>query len=153
MMAWLLRCSGFLAITIFAAGCDANSPERSLVAAEGVVTMGGKPLAQATVEFIPLGETKGAGGSGVTDEMGRYKLFSRRGGTGVLPGEYRVTVSLWTHKDGSPLKPEENSIDTPDAIQRVPAIYTDMDRSPLKVYVDENSPNLPELKLESQVKR
>ena len=146
-----------LLFTIFlvtiAVGCDSAPSEGTLIPAGGLVTMGGKPLAFATVEFIPMGETKGAGGSGVTDEMGRYKLISRRGGEGVLAGEYRVTVSLWAHKDGSPLKPEETYIDTPDATQMVPAIYTDMDRSPLKVYVDEGSVNLPDLKLESKTKK
>ena len=62
---------------------------------EGIVTLDGEPLADATVTFIPLehdGDSRAA--SGFTDETGRYRLTTDGGRPqgGALAGEYRVTV-------------------------------------------------------------
>jgi hypothetical protein len=54
---------------------------------EGRVTIDGKPLAGATVTFVPLEKNRGQV-SGLTNEDGDYHLKG-----GVLPGKYTVTVT------------------------------------------------------------
>ncbi len=53
------------------AGCGPSSDVPKLAPVHGVVTMDGKPLANATVRFIP---ESGRPSVGVTDEQGRYEL-------------------------------------------------------------------------------
>jgi hypothetical protein len=72
------------------AGCGKVSPP--IVKAEGVVRLGGKPLNKARVVFIPQIE----GGqeyvaSGLTDEVGRYRLTCNRQ-PGACAGENRVLI-------------------------------------------------------------
>lgn len=71
-------------------GCSkrrGNRPQTFPV--QGVVTMGGEPLAGATVMFNPIA-SGGSGAIALTDEQGRYKLTTFDSGDGAVAGEYRV---------------------------------------------------------------
>jgi hypothetical protein len=64
----------------------------------GKVTIDGKPLANATVRFIPLddsGKTEKKGASvalGLTDDGGHYKLFYVKDTLGAAVGQNRVEI-------------------------------------------------------------
>ena len=95
-MRWLGLSLALCAMGI-TAGCG-GSDEPSLVPVSGTVTLDGKPLAGALVEFIPLDpkQPQTAGG-GTTDPAGKYTAMYR-GSSGLSPGKYKVNV----RKDASP---------------------------------------------------
>jgi hypothetical protein len=100
----------------------------------GTVTLDGRPLDGATVTFYPEGQTGGLGGSGRTGPDGRYTLTDARGGTGVLPGEYRVVVSRLLRPDGSAPDPAAPPAES-DARETLPAAYHDRDATRLRARV------------------
>jgi hypothetical protein len=131
------------------AGCGSQTAA-GLLPVGGLVTLNGQPLAGATVEFHPTEtNTTGNGGAGVTGPDGKYTATTRRNEAGLSPGEYRVTVSRWTHKDGTPLQETESYIDTPGATQSVPAVYTDAAKTPLRAKVEAGG-TVPDLVLVSK---
>src|SRR5262245_46202277 len=107
-----------LAILV-AAGCSPNGPP--LTPVSGVVTLGGQPLANAQVRFIPQGDTKGHGGAARTGEDGKYEVIANRMNNrkGLLPGQYKVVVSRLTAPDGTVLPPETKTAETA-TIESVP---------------------------------
>ncbi len=58
---------------------------------EGVVLLDGKPLAGATVQFIPQG--KGRDATGGTDANGEFVMSTFEPRDGVLPGSYKVVIA------------------------------------------------------------
>lgn len=62
-----------VAVALMIAGCSGETKGPELGAVEGTVTMDGKALPNATVEFQPVGD-KGAPSNGETDEKGHYVL-------------------------------------------------------------------------------
>jgi hypothetical protein len=104
-------------------GCGGDGLKR--VSVTGKVTAKGVPIDNATVLFIPTDATKGEGGIGTTDSMGVYVLTtgSRRGDSGVVPGQYKVRVSRFMDKDGTILK-DFKQADNPHAMETVPAPYS-----------------------------
>jgi len=70
------------------AGCGPSRP--ALLPAEGVVTLDGKPLANASLVFQP--KAGGRPASARTDASGRFKMGTYTPQDGVLPGEHAVTV-------------------------------------------------------------
>ena len=116
-------------------GCGGDGLKR--VPVTGKVTAKGVPVDNATVSFIPTDATKGEGGIGTTDSMGVYVTLtgSRRGDSGVVPGQYKVRVSRFMDRDGTILK-EFKQADNPHAMETVPAPYSTAD-STLVVTVPE----------------
>jgi hypothetical protein len=118
------------------AGCgeEANIPE-GMAPVTGTVTLDGKPLAGATVSFIPDGVTKGAGSYGVTSADGKYELQGTQGGTGAAAGYYRVIISKLVMPDGSPIPADIPSATDAGAKDLLPAIYSSYDVSTLTAEV------------------
>jgi hypothetical protein len=83
-------CSGALAtaVVLAVAGCGSKG---SPVKVEGVVTLDGKPMAGATVNFSPA-DDHGNPAFGLTDSAGAFRLTTFRSEDGALPGDYKVTV-------------------------------------------------------------
>jgi hypothetical protein len=83
-----------MAIVIALAGCG-RGPRPQLGTVEGVVTLDGGPLADATVRFTPSGPGRTA--EGVTDASGRYRLLYLRD----IPGADvdRHVVRITTARD------------------------------------------------------
>ncbi|MDZ4683545.1 MAG: carboxypeptidase-like regulatory domain-containing protein [Planctomycetaceae bacterium] len=103
----------------------------------GVLTVDGAPVAGASLQFFPKGGTPGDGALGVSDANGKFEVISsRRGDTGIPPGEYAVMVSLLADPDGTPLSAEATQADHPFAQETVPPPYSGAD-SPLKVTITE----------------
>jgi hypothetical protein len=83
-------------------GC--SNPDSKYSKVEGTVTLDGQPVEGVTVTFYPV-EQGLEGAVGRTNASGQFSLTSTgalQGGTGVLPGEYRVTVS----KSQPPVDPD-----------------------------------------------
>lgn len=110
-------------------GCGARG-----INVSGIVTQDGKPLPGAVVTFIPVGDTQGLGGSGITGADGKFVLQAGRAETGIAPGEYKVTVSRFLRKDGTP-PPADVPLSESDARETLPAKYSDRKATTLKAAV------------------
>jgi hypothetical protein len=117
-------------------GCGGDGLKR--VPVKGRVTaLGGAPVPNAVISFIPTGTTKGEGGIGTADQEGNFTLIgSRRGDKGVVPGKYKVRVSRFVERDGSPLPADWTQAEHPNAKETVPAPYS-APESPLEITVPE----------------
>ena len=113
-----------LAMLSFSTLASCGSSDSDLKPATGEVKYKGQPLAGATIRFVPAGTTGGFGGSGKTDANGNYEITYVRGGKGLLPGEYRVTVSKRVMPDGSAPPENVEPIDSP-AGETLPRHYSD----------------------------
>ena len=85
-----LRMGFILTGCLFWAGCGSSGPPLGDV--RGKVTLDGKPVPRATLEFV----TEGPGGSpsfGMTDKDGYYKLEFSQDKSGALLGKHIVTIT------------------------------------------------------------
>lgn len=82
---WLALAS-FPILTLLA-GCSGSGT----VKVDGVVTLDGKPLANATVTFHSA-DGKGRTAIGTTDAQGAFTLTSYSADDGIVPGDYKVVV-------------------------------------------------------------
>src|SRR5438105_2993244 len=75
-------------LALASAGCSSkNKP----IEVEGIVLLENEPVAEATVLFVPEGDT-GQPAHGMTDENGKFQLSTFKENDGALPGSYKVTV-------------------------------------------------------------
>lgn len=81
---------GWCLVTVL--GCSGSS---SLVQVEGVVTLGGQPLPEATVVLSPVTAAGPGPFVGTTDAQGRFSLSpsAEPDWAGAAPGTYRLTIS------------------------------------------------------------
>ena len=91
---WNAACLSF---TVFLAGCGGVSDQPELGQVEGNVTLGGKPLAGASVVFQP---EKGRPSFGTTDENGHYQLSYKEDVPGAAVGRHAVAIT--TYQEGDP---------------------------------------------------
>lgn len=84
----LLSCIWVAFTLVVYCGCGAGGPE--IASVEGTVTMDGKPLANATVVFSPVG---GRPAGARTDEDGHYVLNFGSGRKGAIPGINKIRVT------------------------------------------------------------
>lgn len=130
---------GFASILslLMISGCASSGPEIAYV--EGRVTMDGKPLADATVVFVPEnGRPSGA----TTDEDGHYVLNFAQGRKGAIPGN--SSVRIMTMRDADQ---DENGQTIPGRKETVPERYnTD---TTLTFDVEANKTNVANFELES----
>ncbi|MEI6238965.1 MAG: carboxypeptidase-like regulatory domain-containing protein [Planctomycetia bacterium] len=96
------------------------------VPVEGVITLDGKPVAGASVTFIPRG--KGRPGLGETDADGRFLMREAGMKPGLPPGDYAVVALLAVWSTGRPAQfplgsPEEGKTGvTVEVMTAVPTI-------------------------------
>jgi hypothetical protein len=116
------------------AGCGGDGLKR--VSVRGKVTAGGVPVDKCTVQFLPLGSTKGQGGLGNTDQDGNFKMAS---GTlsGIVPGEYKVRLGRYIAPNGQPATTREDLMQNPYVRDSIPPKYSGMN-SPLRFTVPES---------------
>src|SRR4051812_41309923 len=129
--------AGVLAPGLVALLCGCGQTDPSLVAVSGTATINDRPLANATVTFIPKDGTPGFGGVGKTDTAGKYKLRgSRDDAAGILPGDYRVVISKRLMPDGSEVPANDNTppMNSP-ARESLPAAYSSMAATTLSAAV------------------
>jgi hypothetical protein len=83
------------ATLLFAVGCSDSNPKRAPVS--GTVTMDGKPLPYAWVNFQPMASgdniNPGRTAAGATDAQGRYQLNVDPQNPGAVVAKHRVSIS------------------------------------------------------------
>ncbi|MDR1052641.1 MAG: carboxypeptidase-like regulatory domain-containing protein [Planctomycetaceae bacterium] len=77
----------FVLVLILISGCGNSASGR----VSGVVTLDGKVLPNAAINFYPV--ESGSPAVGMTDSSGRYELAISNSMKGVVPGNYKITIS------------------------------------------------------------
>ena len=77
--------ASILAFAVVGCGGSRTSP------VSGVVLLDGKPLAGASVQFIPQGTGRDA--TGETDSSGQFAMSTFQARDGVIPGTYKVVIA------------------------------------------------------------
>ena len=78
---------GALILALAVAGCGGTRTSP----VSGVVLLDGKPLAGASVQFVPQGSGRDA--TGETDSNGQFAMSTFEPKDGVMPGTYKVVIS------------------------------------------------------------
>lgn len=150
---------GLAAFAVAVAGCPGGGSVVDTEYVEGVVTLDGTPVPEATVMFVPVNEGQGLSASGQTDASGVYKLTAAnpgeataKPGAGTTPGEYYVGVTKTVTEtpmseeeafdkgvEYKPLAPGE----APELTYVVPQKYNDPKTSGLKKTVTKGSNDIP----------
>lgn len=141
-------------VALFLTSCSQSQSGPPLVPAEGMVTLDGKPLADANIMFIPSGDTMGQAGLGKSDASGRFaiaRMDDRRPGAAV--GSYRVLISKKVNPDGTVFQPRPDQDPmTANYKEALPTLYRDETQSPLTAEVPANGTKSLEFKLNSKAK-
>lgn len=119
---------GFLSLAVLlgVVGCGDGPGDMTLIPSTGQVTLDGKPLADADLEFFPIGEkTRGFGGSARTDAEGKFSAMSPPGKPGLPAGEYGVVISKRVLPPGAPTPaPDAPPVERADR-ETLPPWYSD----------------------------
>ena len=125
----MLRSSFALLVCLAGCGSSRTSP------VGGVVLLDGKPVADATVQFVPQ-EGKGRDATAQTDKNGEFAMSTFKPRDGMLPGEYKVVVTPPT----GPVDPTQYATSdaamsgakaAPKKERSFPEKYTRADQTPL----------------------
>src|SRR5579885_326314 len=134
------RLIALAALALAGAGCEKGPPEGPPVGqaspVHGKVTFAdGTPVRGGVIVFTPLqveaGRKMRYEGAGVIDAKGRYKAGLNGDGSGLVPGEYKVSVAP---REVGEL-PNSNS-------SRVPKQFQQSASTPLRVTVEETDNTL-----------
>jgi hypothetical protein len=79
-----------LALLLVASGCGKSV---KLVKTEVVVLLDGKPVSEATLQFVPTQGSSGQPASGRTGSDGHARMTTYTTGDGAVPGVYEVLIS------------------------------------------------------------
>ena len=122
-------------------GCGGKTaPKVDVHPVSGVVTMKGKPVAGASLYFIPAAVDAGAGGSATTAADGRYTAKYSDGRDGLPAGEYIVSIEKYVAEGGKDLPADANLTETDlmafGAKQIIPPKYGGKGSSTLRTVVE-----------------
>ena len=92
----------WVGLAMIASGCGGS--EGDLGTVNGKVTLGGKPVPDATVTFIP--EDGSRQSVGFTDDQGMYELDYTLDKKGASVGLHKVKITTFEESDGKVTKPE-----------------------------------------------
>lgn len=118
-------------------GC-ARSNLPKTVKAEGVVTLDGSPVANATISFIS--EKHQYHATGNTDADGRFAMRAFPSKTGAVPGDYRVELMKSVAGDRPPGASEDEPV-VVNLRNELPSKYASMATSQLTASVPEAGTN------------
>jgi hypothetical protein len=115
---------------LFLSGCGGDRPTAP---ASGTVKMNGKPLANASLTFQPIGG--GMASTGITDTSGRYTLnFLYSEDEGAIVGTHNVIIR--THKKAANTEDTSNDRADPSARDPIPRRYNDATELTMEVPAD-----------------
>ncbi|MBA4187725.1 MAG: hypothetical protein C0467_06870 [Planctomycetaceae bacterium] len=125
-------------LAAFLAGCGSNSSTSTTAEVTGTVTLDGKPLENAEVQFVPKSDPALGLHVAKTDSSGRFKITQDSPTNPVKPGTYAVLVSKVIggndpSQPGGGMDAQKNE---------VPAVYQDRNKTPLSADVREGSNTL-----------
>jgi len=124
-------------LVLILAGCSKSVNAPPAVAVTGSVTLKGKPVSHAIVQFIPTSDG-GQTGSAMTDDAGNYQLMSNKGQQGVPAGEYKVVITKKLGPDGKEL-PEGTSPFSGGGKETMPNFYSSSEDTILSAKVSPGS--------------
>ncbi len=127
---WLFGVLALLAVS----GCGGD---QNIADVGGRVTLDGKPLPLATVEFIPA---NGRPSAAKTDDDGNYRLWYTHETPGALIGPHSVRISTWSEEQLAENKYKVNK-------ETIPAEYNY--RTKLTFNVEPDKDNLANVDLKS----
>jgi hypothetical protein len=78
-----------LALGLATTGCSSSKDDLPREPVAGTVTMDGKPLPEAAIQFTPTGETKATGAVAKVED-GKFSIPREEG---LVPGTYMVSIS------------------------------------------------------------
>ena len=101
----------FAVVTAIAlVGCGAKElPKPKLVPASGRVEYKGKPVANATLQFSPIGIDLAESSMAQLDAEGKFTLASPNFGPGATPGKYKVVITFYGGKGPIPEKYQDSA--------------------------------------------
>jgi len=149
----LVALSFLLVVPLFL-GCG-NSRLPGLVPAAGVITLNGEPIEGVTISFVPLstsGDARTA--TAVSGTGGKFAMSTLDPNDGILPGNYRVSVSKKTGIGGdtSAFSNERAVVqDSRQTINHLPAKYSSGSATDLSVSIPPKGDKNIEIKLEGEV--
>lgn len=132
---------GFAIAATVVAGCNDGPP---MVSVTGLVTLDGNPVPDAAVVFEPT--QSGPIGAATTDSEGKFKLVTSTR-EGLIPGEYRASVTKYEMLGIDPNKPGDFTNAKMQWV--VPEKYSQMATSGLMYKIDKSDDAL-EVQLISQ---
>jgi len=113
---------------------------------KGKVTFAGKPMVGGgSIALIPLENQPGKTAGGMIQEDGTYELETYQPGDGSMVGDFRVVINQVTVKEPTPTP--DGSAAPPAAgftvaeADRIPAVYGDLQNSPLTAKIEAKSLN------------
>lgn len=128
-------CLMTVGLLVFLPGCSPRDTRPKPVPVKGIVTLRGKPLAKAQVNFFAKGASMPA--SGESNDAGEFELTMFAKGDGALVGENKVTVVSLGGGSGGITTPDPTKIAKGDAQQlpdaSIPQVQSGADAIP-KVY-------------------
>jgi hypothetical protein len=111
---------GLLGLAV--AGCSSSGP--APVTVSGTVTLDGKPLAGAILEFVAVDQKAKLGGDVTqTDAEGNFSIVPDKRKRGLLPGKFAVRVSKWVDKKTKAQAP----LDDIDSLKRAGTVDNELD--------------------------
>lgn len=135
----MIRVVGGL-LLVLGAGCSSQTDQTpDLAEVTGTVTLDGKPLSDAVIDFFPQSaadKSQSRTSTAATDAEGKYSLMYDEKNTGAIPGEHVVRIS----------KPDGGAeVAGPETL---PARYNES--TTLKATVSKTSPNSIDFDLKSK---
>ena len=130
-------CSRFVLLAALAllplAGCGGPAGPKT-VAVTGEVTYAGKAIKDAAILFAPVDLAKSQPGTATSDNDGRYVAITNNNLSGLMPGDYKVSVVAYK----VPLQniPPVELSKMGDSNLAVPKKYHDVSTSGLTVTID-----------------
>lgn len=140
-----LRNRGWLAAAaLLLVSCSEGEVHKTPIAVKGLVTIDGKPLADASIGLFPDTYGVGRACTGKSDKTGAFSLTTFVDQTtttpGVEPGSYQAIVTKL-----SKVQPRDGSIKSD-----IPTRYSDVQKSDLKVVISEESDQTVKFELRSK---
>jgi hypothetical protein len=132
----------FLSGLLFLAfvGCG-PSGQVKVYPVKGKITFAGKPMVGGgSIALIPLADQPGKTAGGMVKEDGTYELETYKPGDGSMVGDFRVVINQVTVKEPTPTP--DGSAAPPSAgfavaeADRIPAVYGDLQSSPLTAKIE-----------------
>jgi hypothetical protein len=131
-------------VTVLLASCSDGDDHKAPIAVKGLVTIDGKPLADATVGLFPDVYKVGRASTGKTDKTGAFSLWTYVDQTttapGVEPGNYTAIVTKLAK-----VQPRDGGLKSD-----IPTRYADVHTSNLKVVISEESDQTVKIELQSK---